>query len=268
MSVPSTKRGRTVGRGRSPRRVLVAVSMTVALVALVACSSSSNTSATPKPLTEDQASVLSQVLFKNYDSKGSTFTLAAPVRPGLTLRLAGEVDWVAHVGHAQVTWEGNPAPGRVEEVFWRDTDVVERLPGLADELTKAGKPAGTWMARPPDTKNNGLDRALELVVKLASQQRDNPVLLRQQAGTGWLRKDRTQGRAVDVYAYTDKIRHWVATDDGRLLRLEAEIGGFTQATIVDITSVGEQKILGPKRVDVVPIASANDIYERLNPPPR
>jgi hypothetical protein len=223
---------------------------------------------TIRPLTEEQAGRLSQVLSRNYELQGATFTAAAPVQAGMTLRLAGEIDWVKHLGHAAVSWQGNPAPGRVVEVFWSDREVLEQLPGLAAARTAAGEPAANWTARPVDTTTSALDRVLDLVTKLASEQRDNPVLLQQHAGTGWLRADTLRGTKVDVFAYSDQVRHWVSTDDGRLLRVEAQIGGFAQATVVDLITAAPQTVLGPKTADVVPIADVKDVYEQLNPPPR
>ena len=220
------------------------------------------------PLTDEQTGRLSQVLSKNYEGKGATFTVVAPVSAGMTLRLAGEVDWVRHLGHAAVTWEGNPAPGRVVEVYWSEREVLEHLPGLDTALTAAGKRSATWASRAVDTKTYALDRVIELVTKLASQQRDNPTLLQQHAGTGWLCADTLRDTKVDVFAYSAQVRHWVGVDDGRLLRVEADIGGFPQATVVDLLAAGAQTVRGPRTADVVAIDQIKDVYERLNPPPR
>jgi hypothetical protein len=94
------------------------------------------------------------------------------------------------------------------------------------------------------------------------------VLLQPHAGTGWLRSDTLRDTAVDVFAYSTQVRHWVSVDGGRLLRVEADIGGFSQATVVDLLSPGKQTVRGPKKIDVVPIDQVTDVYERLNPPPR
>ena len=273
--VAQARSGRASGRRRWV--VLAAFGMLVAVLLLVfvatrggseGASDRKPAAGTVTPLTDEQAGRLSQVLSKNYEGKGARFTVAAPVSAGMTLRLAGEVDWVRHLGHAAVTWEGNPAPGRVVEVYWSESEVLEHLPGLDTALTAAGKRPATWTSRPVDTKANALDRVIELVTKLASQQRDNPTLLQQHAGTGWLRTDTLRATAVDVFAYSAQVRHWVGVDDGRLLRVEADIGGFPQATVVDLLAVGAQTVRGPRTSDVVAIDQVKEVYERLNPAPR
>ena len=279
MTRPSKQAARKALPGRRSLPIIatgvVAIALAVSVIAVVAVwlvtrhgGSNAPAAGTVQPLTDEQAGRLSQVLSKNYELQGATFTAAAPVQAGMTLQLAGEVDWVKHRGHAAVTWVGNPSPGRVVEVFWSESQVLERLPGLAPALTAAGKPAAGWTVRAADTGTYAIDRVLELVTKLASQQRDNPVLLQQHVGTGWLRADTLRGAKVDVFAYSEQVRHWVGVDDGRLLRVEANIGGFPQATVVDLLVTGPQTVLGPKTVDVVPIADVQDVYERLNPPPR
>ena len=281
---PSAKRNvpAPAPSSRAPRRrfrvVAAAIGMLVAVLLLVVfvrtrggndgASGSRPAARTVTPLTDEQAGRLSQVLSKNYEGKGATFTVAAPVSAGMTLRLAGEVDWVRHLGHAAVTWEGNPALGRVVEVYWSQSEVLEHLPGLDTALTAAGKRAATWTSRPVDTKTYALDRVIELVTKLASQQRDNPTLLQQHVGTGWLRADTLRDAKVDVFAYSAQVRHWVGVDDGRLLRVEADIGGFPQSTVVDLLAAGAQTVRGPRTSDVVAIDQVKDVYERLNPPPR
>ena len=236
------------------------------VLAVAACSS--GTSARAKALGDDDAARLSQVLSRNYDGKGATFVATLPVRAGTTLSLRGEVDWEHHRGRADVTWEGNPAPGRVVEVAWANDTIVERLPGLADALTAAGRPAATWVARPADAPNGILDRSVQFVAKLSSQQRDNPVLLQQDERAGWLRTVTIEGTKLDVYRYGDGLTFWVGVDDGRLRQVEGGLAGFAGPLAVAFPTASAQDVLGPKSADVALVDDVRALYDRLNPAPR
>ena len=246
------------------RRRVCALALALALVA--ACSSGA--SERTKALGDDDAARLSQVLSRNYDGKGATFVATLPVRAGTTLSLRGEVDWEHHRGRADVTWSGNAAPGRVVEVAWANDTIVERLPGLADALAAAGRPAATWAARPADAPNGILDRAVQVVAKLSAQQRDNPVLLQQDERAGWLRTVTIEGTKLDVYRYGDGLTFWVGVDDGRLHQVEGGLAGFAGPLAVAFPTGGPQDVLGPKSADVVLVDDVRALYDRLNPAPR
>ncbi len=248
----------------------VATRLAAAAVALlVGCSSGGGADeARAASLSDDDAAVLSQVLSRNYEGKGATFAASLLVRAGTTLTLQGEVDWAGHRGRADVQWAGNDAPGRPVEVAWADSTVAERLTGLAAALTQAGRPAATWVARPADTTNGILDRAVQFVAKLSSTQRDNPVLLQQDAKAAWVRTEKLDGAAVDVYRYGDATTFWVRADDHRLVRVEGTLTGFAGPLVVRVLTAGEQQVLGPKSADVALIDDARAVYDRLNPAPR
>lgn len=249
-------------------RLRLAAVAAVALV-LAACSSGGGADAArAEALTDDDASVLSQVLSRNYDGKGATFAASLLVRPGTTLTLQGEVDWVGHRGRADVRWDGNDAPGRPVEVAWADDTIVERLDGLVPALAAAGLPAATWVGRPADTTNGILDRAVQFVAKLSATQRDNPVLLQQDGRGAWVRTEALDGAPVDVYRYGDATRFWVRADDRRLVRVEGTLAGFAGPLVVKVLTTGEQTVLGPKAADVALVDDVRAVYDRLNPAPR
>lgn len=245
------------------RRSLAAASLVVIVSA--ACSSSANPRAAR--LSDDDAARLSQVLARNYDGKGATFTATLTVRAGTTLGLQGEVDWDGHRGRADVTWIGNPAPGRVVETAWSGDTIAERLPTLAQALTDAGRPAANWVGRPADPQNDILDRVVQFVAKLSATQRDNPVLVQQDPRAAWLRAEKLDGAVVDVYRYGDGLTLWVGAD-GRLRRVEGGLAGFAGPLVVRFLAAGEQQVLGPKSIDLVLIDDVRAVYDRLNPAPR
>jgi hypothetical protein len=238
--------------------------------AVVACvaACSSGTPARAARLSDEDASRLSQVLAKNYDAGGATFVASLPVEPGVTLSLAGEVDFAGHRGRADVTWSGNPAPGRVVEVAWSEDALAERLPGLADALTGAGKPPAAWVGRTADPAAGVLDRVVQFVARLSSTQRDNPVLVQQDERAGWLRSVTIEGTAMDVYRYGDGLTFWVGVDDGRLHQVQGGLAGFAGPLAVAFPTVGPQAIPGPRRAEVVAVDDVRALYDRLNPAPR
>lgn len=242
--------------------------LATALTAAACASGGGADDARAQALGDDDAAVLSQVLSRNYEGKGATFAASLLVRPGTTLTLQGEVDWVGHRGRADVRWDGNDAPGRPVEVAWANDTVVERLAGLAPALTQAGRPAAAWVGRQADTTNVVLDRSVQFVAKLSATQRDNPVLLQQDGKGGWLRTEKLDGAAVDVYRYGDATTFWVRADDHALVRVEGALAGFAGPLVVRVLTTGEQQVLGPKAADVALVDDVRDVYDRLNPPPR
>lgn len=219
-------------------------------------------------LGDDDAAVLSQVLSRNYEGKGASFAATLLVRPGTTLTLQGEVDWVGHRGRADVRWDGNDAPGRPVEVAWAGSTVVERLEGLPAALAAAGLPAATWVGRPADTETVILDRVVQFVAKLSATQRDNPVLLQQDGRGAWVAAEKLDGAVVDVYRYGDGTRFWVRADDARLVRVEGDLAGFAGPLVVRVLAAGAQEVRGPRSADVAIIDDVRAVYDRLNPAPR
>jgi hypothetical protein len=170
-------------------------------VALVASCSSQSKAPTAQPLTDDQASKLANVLFDNLDSKGATFGLAARFSDGSTINLSGEVDWAGHFGHAVVTASG--AEADLAEVYWSANEVLERRPGLNRQLQAENVQAAGYLVRAPQPAGRDLDRLLGIITALAGPQRDNPLLIKQKAGSAFLRSDVLGGVKVDVLRFGD-----------------------------------------------------------------
>ncbi len=235
------------------------------LAALVACqggggSTSAPTTTVAAGLTDEQAAAMANVLFDNYDAKGATFAaVAASTVTSDRIDLSGEIDWVNHRGHALVQATG-PEMG-VAEVFWQDAGVLERRPQLTALLTSLGRPVTNFVAREPDPVGRDLDRVLALVTGLASQRRDNPLLIQQTEGSQFLRTDTLREIAVQVLRYGQRNQSWLAVDDGRLLRFEGNNETGNRPVVIDIIHRAAREIAGPLTTDVATVEQLGEIYD-------
>lgn len=232
----------------------------VGVAALAACSSDgdSSASATSRPLTDDEAGLLANALFDDLQRGGATFQMAVQVADGATLNLQGEVSWTDHRGHATVAGRGVEAG--VQEALWSTDAVLERRDTLNQLLATTGRPGITFVVRDPDA-NRTLDQAIALVTGLAAEQRDNPLLILQTAGSAYLRTDTLRGTDVVVLRYGDRATYWLAADDHRILRFESDNATHTRPVVLDLIAFGPQTIDGPPVEQVVDVAEVRDQYD-------
>lgn len=230
-----------------------------------ACGGDSSASDDPRvpvvgtPLTMEQAQTLAEVLHDNYDGEGATFSVSARLADGSALRLDGEVDFVDHVGQAQVQANGVEAP--VTEVVWTESAVLERRPTLDAQLAAAGFAAARFVARPPDPTGRDLDAMLGVITGLASTRDDNALLVGQQEGSAWLRTDVVRDVPVDVMRYGERSIYWLDSVTGALLRFEGNSAAGDRPFVVDLLAAGPRDIAGPAAVAVVDIDDVREIYE-------
>jgi hypothetical protein len=211
----------------------------------------------PSPLSDEQAQRLANVLFDNLDSGGATFAVESRGVDGSTISLRGEVDWVDHRGHAEVRATGVEAD--LVEIYWTETEVLERRSALNAELRDAENLAVEFVARPPSASRQ-LDRLVSIVSGLAGEQRDNPLLITQQEGSAFLRADELRGVPVDVLRYGEHNLYWLDRESGGLLRFEEPGTTTGQPLVVDVIERGPQSIAGPAAAVVIPAAEIADRY--------
>lgn len=240
------------------RRPLVAAMCALAsLASLAACGGDGDAADGARPLTRDEWSLLAGTHFQNHDRGGATFQLAVQVGEGATINLQGRIDWREHLGYAQVSGRG--VETGVREVYWSDDAVLEARDDLAPLLAQAGVSAGPWVVREPDPAGRQLDQALALVTGLASEQRDNPQVLQQQAESAFVRDDTLRDVDVVVLRY-DRLTYWLAADDGRMVRFESNNSSGTRPTVFDVLSFEEVMIEGPPVDQVTDVAEIAEIY--------
>ncbi|RIQ26278.1 hypothetical protein [Jiangella rhizosphaerae] len=230
----------------------------IAVLALTACSgddepgtspSASESGDGPRPLTGDEAQRLSMMRYTNYTDgvRGLSFEV---VDNGRTFTVDGWADFAQHVGYAHVSQDGSDP----ELVAWTLSQITSHAPvGPATDDPPLPPPDDTaWTSSTLAPEQSRLHAMLALVFQAASDRPDNPLLL-QQTDARWLRSDEVDGVRVDVVAgpTADRaydpatattaadgsdatVRYWV-DEEGRLLRLEARLGGTGDWTAVDFT---------------------------------
>jgi hypothetical protein len=245
-----------VSRRSRTRRIVTAVALVTATVALAACSSPTG----PRPVTSDEADRLSEVLFLNYDEGGSHFVLNAAPTPDSAITIEGDVDFVNREGYALVSSTGSDGP--VDGVIFSDAVVLENIPSLVNLASTVGVGSFTWVARPYDSTAYQLDSLLGVVLGLSGQQRENPLLL-EQSGAQWLREDTVNGAPVDVFEYSPQVRLWVEKDGTRLLRFEGNSSTLDRPIVVDLTEPGPVTLPRIQEDDVVQVGQIQDLYDAV-----
>ena len=245
---------------RARRRVrALGAALVVLALAGAACGGDTSPSTTERPLSDDEAAMLANVLFDNHDRGGADVTLAVQVGEGASLSLQGEIDWTTHRGHALVSARG--VETGVREVYWSDDAVLEARDDLSSLLAQAGLPDAPWVAREPDPPGRQLDQTLALLTGLASQQRDNPLLVQQEPGSAFVRTDTLRDTPVVVLRYGTSSVYWLAADDGRMLRFESNNTVGDRPVVVDVLAFREITVDGPPVDQVVDVADIADAYD-------
>ena len=247
--------------------VLLLIASMVVTPLLATCSGGRDSG--PTPLTRQQASVMAELLYRNRESGGATFTLSTPLGPeGGTLTLSGEVDWVGHHGHAIVA-TSEPIDDPLTEVWWTLENVFERRPSLDEDLIDLGVAmTASVIERPVDLERRRIDQLIALVVALAAEQPENAELILQAEGSAFLRVDELRGVDVEVLRYGDRSIYWVDPTSGRLLRFEGTDESRTFPIVVDLLETGERDIQPDPSLQVVVLDEVpGDVAARLTTSP-
>jgi len=209
---------------------------------LISCGSS-EPKTTERPLTLDEASLLAQVTFNNYDAGGATFEVNTVTEPGGPhLHLMGVMDWRTHTGTAEVS-TSIPAT-TLKNVWWRDDGVLELRPQLKDAISSISSVEYPVLLRRPD-KSRRLDQILAIITGLASEQAENAQLVLQKEGSVYLRQDVLRGKQVDVMRYGKQSIFWVDTETQKGLRFEGINQLGNQPIVIDFMQHGPQAIRLP-----------------------
>lgn len=208
------------------------------LLVLAGCAASPARQSGPRIVTIEQAQLLSQVRFLNYDSGGARFDAEAPLPGGRVARISGSVDWRAHRAAGSLGTAGSSL-GRAR-IAWTPATLT---------VTPAGGRAATRALAP---RVSAVDTLLLLILQLAQSRPENPQLLIQQQAS-YVRADRSGGVPVAVFRGPaagkgrtavapgeQRTFYWVDAD-GRLRRFEAHIAGTAQAAWVTFRDWGPQK---------------------------
>jgi hypothetical protein len=231
-----------------------AVALGLALtLALAACATPSG----PRPITEDEADRLSEVLYTSFQDGGASFTYSSLWQDGTTTEMRGDIDFAGHAGLAEFVSTGPDA--KVSGIAWFEDTVLEYIPTLVDLAKPQDLPVFRWVARPVDTEKYRVDAQLGILRALASDVQENPQLLRQN-GVTWLRDDTLNGVDVEVFQYGASTRFWVQKGTTRLLRFEGNNSDGNNPVIIDFTDPGIRAIDLPTLDETVAIQDVAELY--------
>lgn len=206
---------------------------------------------------------MADVQFDNYDVGGARFEVATTFTvTGDTLYLSGSVDWMNHEGRATVRATG--AESGITEVWWNETVILERRPSLDAVLAGLGYESVRYLARPPATSTRQIDRAIAIVMALASEERQNPVLIQQEDGSAYLRDDTLRDSDVEVLRYGQRNQYWLSVDDATLMRFDGNSANGSAPIVVDLLQRGVQDIPRPADAEVLAIDAVPEIYESIS----
>jgi hypothetical protein len=188
----------------------------------------------PRPLSDAEAALLSQVLVRDLAAQGADVGAVVDYGPDTQLVLDGEVDWVEHSGSGTLTTTiaqnaEQAEQTEVTEVRWNETTVALRPAG------------GEWGERAADPSGVPLDQVIALIVASAGSERDNPLLVAQ-SGARWTGEERIDGADVDVIDGGGRLTYWIDRADGVLRRLDARIVGFDGPTVITFANHGPRDI--------------------------
>ena len=243
----------TRGWLRSRATLGLAAALAVTLGALSGCAAHSE----PRPITEDEADRLSEVLYVAFQAGGASFNLTSLATDGSTLTMTGDIDFANHAGLASLASTGSDA--KVTQVAWLDNTVLEYIPALLELAEVQGVGGFTWVARPVDAATYPVDAQLAILRALASDVRENPQLLRQN-GVTWLRDDTLGGVAVEVFQYGDRTKFWVEKGATRLVRFEGNNANGDAPIVIDFTDPGTRTIDLPTLEQTVAVQDVAELY--------
>jgi hypothetical protein len=244
------------------KRCLRIVSVVIACTVLLAACGGEEKIA-ERPLTSDEASVLAEVLSRNYEAQGASFSLAAQATSaGGTVTLEGDVDWINHQGGARVT--GGTPPHPVTEVWWSKNVVAERRPSLDSEVFRVLPDAGSpLLARSPDIPRRRLDQLIAIVTGLASQTPENAQLILQTEGSAFIRTDELRGKQVLIFRYGQRTLYWLDEETKGLMRFEGTDSTSRFPVIVDFFDLGPKVLRVPQGVEMVDVAKYEELLARI-----
>jgi hypothetical protein len=204
------------------RTLLPALGLALGLVItpLAGCSSSDDAAArTPgSHVTAGEAKVLADLLHRNFEKGGATFSETAPYADGAVLTLSGTVDFLNSTGHAEaVTTFDDGRPKDTRTVFFTTKEIwFGGVPGLSQALTGAGLPDAQYVRRPlAAVASNGqaqlVDVLAQLVLNLSARSSDDPKSF-EKGNYAWQGQRAIDGRLASDYTLNGGAKVAVSSD--------------------------------------------------------
>lgn len=134
------------------------------------------------------------------------------------------------------------------------------MPALATLAAEQGTKVDI-VVRPINLTTRTIGQTIAVIAAMASEQRDNPQLLRQNPDSAFVRNDTLRGTPVEVLRYAKRTVLWLATDDGRMLRFEGNNEAGTRPLVFDALQRGPQTVADPPSDGQVSLDQVQVIYD-------
>lgn len=237
---------------------VVTLLVCLAAVVLAACGGSDPKGGGPDgkatALTQEQAELFATTRFRNFDAGVRSIAITIPAQTGQSAQsgpaassggqIAGWVDFVGHVGYASAQQGG----AELGLVLWNGERIAVNESATGPAVLPV--PEAGWRSDQLVPNTSLMTQALAIVLNLASDRPENPLLLRQ-SDAAYLRADEIDGRPVVVLAGpspastasasgtpeapdSNRVRYWI-DEDGMLLRVQAKLAGTTGWTVIDLS---------------------------------
>ena len=181
------------------------------------------TGAGPRAPTAEEAERFASTRLNAYQDKIRRVDGAVVTESG-SVQISGWVDTVGHRGYGLVS---GPGVSPFLALWSPSTVSAQSAPGV---YAPVPIPADGWETTQLDPESSQLAAAHVLLVSLANDVADNPVLVAQ-SGVNWLREDAVGQLAVDVFtgpiptgSTSSSYRYWIDRE-GNLARVEAKLDG-------------------------------------------
>lgn len=243
-AVDNTRNQRTL---RQNAHVAGIASAVLLLSTLTGCSPSDEYGEVePREVTTEEAERLSLVRMNNYDQQSSAFTMSMN-SDGKKMWLEGRVDFREHLGYANAVIDG--PPNTYALLQW-DFKTVAAAEAQSQELPEQPPKREPWQPRKLEPSSSTFDTGLALVLNLAADRPENPVLL-QQNGAQWHGKAEVGDTEVDVFSgpgedntVSDKLLYFV-DEKSHLRKIIADLPRTEEDAIITLTDTDIDSINTP-----------------------
>src|SRR3712207_8037111 len=248
---------------------LAALGLVLALLA--GCSGDDDAPRAPgSPVTEAEADVLAQVLYRNHQEGGADFVVTAPFAEGALLTLTGEVDFARGIGRAQAvtSYPEEDRPDDTRTLFFTADDLwLGDVPGLDEALAGAGLPAATYVRRPITTVTQGgtaslIDVLVQLVPALSARQPDDPRSFLERDYT-WQGTQSVDGQLSSVFRSGSGARTSIAADSELLVQYVTRLSDQQFDVTITLSDHGGRDIALPTDTDTVDATAHPEIASAL-----
>ena len=215
----------------------------------------------PRTVNDKEAQALARTLYHNNELANATFSFKS-----------GSIGSGGFTGQGIVDWKNLNVAIRVSLQNVNQIDigsiatvdgVFESVLDLNQSLTVAGYGSFDWVKRSFDPTQYGIDSISQFILKLGATAPDNPLLIKQNGAT-ILGVENVNGVKTFKMQNNGSVTYYVSEKDV-LMRVEADIKGFSGTVVVDFDEQGNSVVDVPEESAAISIDKISELYTKLRP---